>query len=151
MSYNDTNCGHTGWGVGLSAIIGGALGYWAGRSSGPGGFGGCGGYGFPAGYAVAAQNGHCSTCFEQGVESGQTRRSELHRPAGRRQQQRHRQLHGCTRQSDQQSDSCYSGAFRCAQPAEDCGSGCLDRGAAHAERCRSQCCGYQHAAHESER
>lgn len=37
MSYNDTNCGHTGWGVGLSAIIGGALGYWAGRSSGPGG------------------------------------------------------------------------------------------------------------------
>lgn len=42
MSYNDTNCGHTGWGVGLSAIIGGALGYWAGRSSGPGGFGGCG-------------------------------------------------------------------------------------------------------------
>ena len=72
MSYNDTNCGHTGWGVGLSAIIGGALGYWAGRSSGPGGFGGCGGYGFPAGYAVAAQNGHCSTCFEQGVESGQT-------------------------------------------------------------------------------
>lgn len=40
MSYNDTNCGHTGWGVGLSAIIGGALGYWAGRSSGPGGFGG---------------------------------------------------------------------------------------------------------------
>lgn len=54
MSYNDTNCGHTGWGVGLSAIIGGALGYWAGRSGGPGGFGGCGGYGFPAGYAVAA-------------------------------------------------------------------------------------------------
>lgn len=66
MSYNDSNCNHTGWGVGLSAIIGGALGYWAGRSGGPGSYAG---YGFPAGVAAAtyADNGRCSTCFEQGV------------------------------------------------------------------------------------
>jgi hypothetical protein len=39
--YNEQNCGYrdsvcgNGWGVGLSAIIGGALGYWAGRSGNP--------------------------------------------------------------------------------------------------------------------
>ena len=80
-----------------------------------------------------------------------SRRSELHRPAGCFQQQRHRQLDDSSQQPDQQSDSCYPGAFRCAQSAEDRGSGCLDRGSAYAERCRSQCCGYQRTAHVSER
>lgn len=78
-----------GWGVGLSAILGGALGYWAGRSTNPGanGFG----YGYPyppfmAGMMAnqastdattsavtaigATQN--CKTCYQEGLESGQT-------------------------------------------------------------------------------
>lgn len=77
MSYfNETNGsnGTSGWGVGLSAIIGGALGYWAGRSSYPG----CGG-GFFGGYNGCGQavpvntcNGGCATCYQQGIQSGQT-------------------------------------------------------------------------------
>jgi hypothetical protein len=80
-----------GWGVGLSAILGGALGYWAGRSTSPGANGFGYGYGYPyspfmAGMAVnqastdattsamtaigATQN--CKTCYQEGVESGQT-------------------------------------------------------------------------------
>lgn len=81
-----------GWGVGLSAILGGALGYWAGRSTSPqfnNGYGyGPPGYGFPfmAGMMTnqattdattsamtaigATQN--CKTCYQEGVESGQT-------------------------------------------------------------------------------
>ena len=86
--YNDNSCWGTpvtstcgnscgnGWGVGLSAIIGGALGYWAGRSStGPfnAPFGGYGAYAAPAavqtfGYAT----NQCRSCFQEGVESGQT-------------------------------------------------------------------------------
>ena len=77
-----------GWGVGLSAILGGALGYWAGRSTSPGAnFGGYP-YGMPyvAGMMAnqattdattsavtaigATQN--CKTCYQEGLESGQT-------------------------------------------------------------------------------
>lgn len=76
MSYNDTNCNHTGWGVGLSAIIGGALGYWAGRSGNYNGFGyGPYGAGVPAmAYAAGAASdaGHCRTCYQEGVQSGQS-------------------------------------------------------------------------------
>lgn len=75
MSYfNETSGsnGTSGWGVGLSAIIGGALGYWAGRSSYPGG-----GFG-PVGYASCgcnngcSNNGGCTTCYQQGIQAGQT-------------------------------------------------------------------------------
>ena len=76
-----------GWGVGLSAILGGALGYWAGRSTSPGANFGYGyGYPFMAGMVAnqastnatdsavtaisATQN--CKTCYQEGVESGQT-------------------------------------------------------------------------------
>lgn len=77
-----------GWGVGLSAILGGALGYWAGRSTSPNANFGYP-YGMPymagmmAGNAAsdnatssavtaisATQN--CKTCYQEGVESGQT-------------------------------------------------------------------------------
>lgn len=74
-----------GWGVGLSAILGGALGYWAGRSTSPGAnFGGYP-YGMPfmAGVAAGGQSAdnaaitaisatqNCKTCYQEGVESGQ--------------------------------------------------------------------------------
>lgn len=76
MAYNttDNNNSATGWGVGLSAIIGGALGYWAGRSSNP--FGNnFGGYpypsmaGYPMGYAMGTvmgsqDNSNCRTCYQ---------------------------------------------------------------------------------------
>ena len=102
----------------------------------------------------------CCSCLERALYDmflagcrvrPDSRRSGLHRPAGRCQQQRHRQLHGYSEQPAQQPDSCYPGAFRCAQPAEDCGSGCLDRGSAYAECCRSQCCGYQRTACQHQR
>lgn len=70
MSYNDTNCNHTGWGVGLSAIIGGALGYWAGRSGNYGLGYGPYGPGVPAmAYAAgaASETGNCRTCYQEGV------------------------------------------------------------------------------------
>ena len=58
MSYmcnNENACNATGWGVGLSAIIGGALGYWAGRSNNCNGFGCNGAAAFPAAaYAAGA-------------------------------------------------------------------------------------------------
>lgn len=57
-----------GWGVGLSAILGGALGYWAGRSGN--GFG-PGGYGYRADQALALNN-NCRTCYQEGVQAGQT-------------------------------------------------------------------------------
>lgn len=63
-----------GWGVGLSAILGGALGYWAGRSTGDncrGPYGGYPPYAVP--YAAAStDNGHCRTCYQEGVQSGST-------------------------------------------------------------------------------
>ena len=74
-----------GWGVGLSAILGGALGYWAGRSTSPGanGFG----YGYPYPFMAgmmanqastdattsavtaigATQN--CKTCYQEGFST----------------------------------------------------------------------------------
>ena len=76
-----------GWGVGLSAILGGALGYWAGRSTSPGanGFGYPYGMPYMAGMAAGASNDattsavtainatqNCKTCYQEGVESGQT-------------------------------------------------------------------------------
>lgn len=69
--YNWGNCnnpcnGTSGWGVGLSAIVGGALGYWAGRSANQ----------VPRGavaYGPTVLNqGHCRTCYQQGVQAGQT-------------------------------------------------------------------------------
>lgn len=74
MSYTTETNGTTGWGVGLSAIIGGALGYWAGRSSYPGcGNGFFGGYnGCGAAPAVALAGNGCTTCYQQGIEAGQT-------------------------------------------------------------------------------
>lgn len=73
---NDFTDGN-GWGVGLSAILGGALGYWAGRSNGPGfgpGFGPGAGYPYSAGVAagIIADSGNCRTCYQEGVEAGQT-------------------------------------------------------------------------------
>lgn len=75
MSYTTETNGTTGWGVGLSAIIGGALGYWAGRSSYPGCgngfFGGYNGCGQAIPVNTCAGNG-CTTCYQQGIEAGQT-------------------------------------------------------------------------------
>lgn len=75
MSYTTETNGTTGWGVGLSAIIGGALGYWAGRSSYPGCgngfFGGYNGCGQAIPVNACAVNG-CTTCYQQGIEAGQT-------------------------------------------------------------------------------
>lgn len=75
-----------GWGVGLSAILGGALGYWAGRSTSPNANGYPYGMPYVAGMMAnqattdattsavtaigATQN--CKTCYQEGVESGQT-------------------------------------------------------------------------------
>lgn len=66
--YNEHNCGYrdsicgNGWGVGLSAIVGGALGYWAGRSGAPAN----------APSPCVVGDGGCRTCYQQGVEAGQT-------------------------------------------------------------------------------
>ena len=77
-----------GWGVGLSAILGGALGYWAGRSTSPHGDFGEAGIS-PYYMASMMANNHaadattsavtaidatqnCKTCYQEGVESGQT-------------------------------------------------------------------------------
>ena len=77
-----------GWGVGLSAILGGALGYWAGRSTSPG----ANGFGYPYGMPYVAgmmanqattdattsavtaigATQNCKTCYQEGLESGQT-------------------------------------------------------------------------------
>lgn len=74
MSYSTETNGMNGWGVGLSAIVGGALGYWAGRSSYPNGvppfgFNGYNNFGYPVN--GCAGNG-CTTCYQQGIEAGQT-------------------------------------------------------------------------------
>lgn len=58
---NGNNC--MGWGVGLSAIIGGALGYWAGRS---------GNDGVRRVDDCALSSNNCRTCYQQGVQAGQT-------------------------------------------------------------------------------
>lgn len=73
--YNWGNCnnpcnGTSGWGVGLSAIVGGALGYWAGRSANQLPRGAVA-YGASYGPTVLSQ-GHCRTCYQQGVQAGQT-------------------------------------------------------------------------------
>ena len=70
---NDTNV--HGWGVGLSAILGGALDYQAGRSTNqpfgyPGTFAAPGVAAVPS-YTVN-DNSHCRTCYQEGVQSGQT-------------------------------------------------------------------------------
>ena len=88
---NETSSNPMGWGVGLSAILGGALGYWAGRTSSPGD--GLGGAGISPYYMASMfANNHtndattsavtaidsvqnCKTCYQEGVESGQTQAS----------------------------------------------------------------------------
>lgn len=68
--YTTENANNSmGWGVGLSAIIGGALGYWAGRS----GNDHCGGRRYDDVAVVNSSCGNgCRTCYQQGVEAGQT-------------------------------------------------------------------------------
>lgn len=62
-----------GWGVGLSAIIGGALGYWAGRSGNDCYDRGCRRDDNSILTAMALNgSGNCRTCYQQGVEAGQT-------------------------------------------------------------------------------
>lgn len=67
--YATENANSMGWGVGLSAIIGGALGYWAGRS---GNDGYCGGGRRVVDDVIVSGNSNCRTCYQQGVQAGQT-------------------------------------------------------------------------------